>query len=217
MILSHVVSDSLLCATAVVSLIWYRKALSGELQAYLGIAVGLIAVTAFLGALRFMGFPELGASTDTAARLGETVGITALACAFWSAMVRPLPPRIAIGFLLVAFAVFVAVVLCRVNPLSLPVQGAGIVTLLFLATTRRREHPKASAWLGLGLLLFIAGAVAYPALSGIVDTPILGSLDIYHYCVAAAILAINRSAASLPSRQRTNRRPSRPTVGGESH
>jgi hypothetical protein len=42
------------------------------------------------------------------------------------------------------------------------------------------------------------GAVAYPALADIVDTPLLGSLDIYHYCIVAAILAISRSAASLP-------------------
>ena len=81
--------------------------------------------------------------------------------------------------------------------LSLPVQAVGILTLMFLAITRRWQHPRASTWLAIGLLLFVAGAVAYPALTDIVDTPPIGSLDIYHYCIVAAILAINRSAASL--------------------
>ena len=83
------------------------------------------------------------------------------------------------------------------NALSLPVQGAGILTLVFLAITRRQQHPKASTWLAIGLLLFVAGAVAHPALADIMDTPLLGSLDIYHYCIVAAILAINRSATGL--------------------
>lgn len=197
MILSHVVSDSILCATAVLSLVWYRKHLSGELRTYLRITVALIGVTAFLGALRFMGLAGFAEPTDTAARLGETVGITAFALAFWSAMVAPVPPRIATGLLLAAFLVFGGVLVFGMNTLSLPVQAAGILTLVFLAITRRRHYPEASKWLGAGLLLFIAGAVAYPALAGIVDTPVLGSLDIYHYCVVAAILAINRSGASL--------------------
>jgi hypothetical protein len=72
MILSHVVSDSILCATAVLSLAWYRTHLSGQLRSYLRIAVALIGVTAFLGTLRFMGFAEFGEPTDTAARLGES-------------------------------------------------------------------------------------------------------------------------------------------------
>jgi len=198
MILSHVVSDSILCATAVLSLVWYRTHLSGELRTYLSITVALIGVTAFLGALRFMGFPEFGAPTDSAARLGETVGIVALALAFWSAMVATVPPRAAIGLLVAAFLAFAAVLVFGMNALSLPVQAAGILTLLFLAITRRRQHPKASTWLAVGLLLFVVGAVAYPALADIVDTPLLGSLDIYHYCIVAAILAISRSAASLP-------------------
>ena len=89
MILSHVVSDSILCATAVLSLAWYRTHLNGQLRSYLSITVALIGVTAFLGALRFMGFSEFGEPTDTAARLGETVGIASFALAFWSAMVAP--------------------------------------------------------------------------------------------------------------------------------
>lgn len=196
MILSHVVSDAVLCATATLSLLWFRRNLSGGVRTYLTITVALISVTAFLGALRFLGYAELGGPTDTAARLGETVGITALALAFWSAMVAPVPPRVGMALLAAAFAVFAGLLLSRMNLLSVPVQGAAILTLLFLAIMRRREQPKASKWLGVGLLLFVAGAVAYPALSGIVDTPALRSLDIYHYCVAAAILAINRSAAS---------------------
>lgn len=198
MILSHVVSDSILCATAVLSLVWYRTHLSGELRTYLSITVALIGMTAFLGALRFMGFAEFGAPTDTAASLGETVGIVAFALAFWSAMLAPVPPRAAISLLLAAFLVFAAVLVFGMNALSLPVQAAGILTLLFLAITRRRQQAKASTWLAVGLLLFVVGAVAYPALPDIVDTPLLGSLDIYHYCIVAAILAISRSAASLP-------------------
>jgi len=197
MILSQVVSDSILCATAVLSLAWYRRHLRGELRTYLSITVALIGVTAFLGALRFMGIAELGAPTDTAARLGETVGIVALSLAFWSAIIAPIPPRVAVTLLVAAFVVFAAVVLSRMNALSLPVQGAGILTLAFLAIARRGEHPEASKWLGAGLVAFVVGAVAYPALAGVVDTPLLGSLDVYHYCVVVAILAINRSAASL--------------------
>lgn len=197
MILSHVVSDSILCAAAFLSLAWYRTHLSGQLRSYLSITVALIGVTAFLGALRFMGFAEFAAPTDTAARLGETVGISAFALAFWSAMVAPVPPRVAISLLAAAFLVFVGALVLGMNALSLPVQAAGVLTLLFLAITRRQQHPKASTWLGVGLLMFVAGAVAYPALADIVDTPLLGSLDIYHYCIVVAILAISRSAASL--------------------
>ena len=202
MILSHVVSDSVLCATAVLSLAWYRTHLNGQLRSYLSITVALIGVTASLGALRFMGFSEFGEPTDTAARLGETVGIAAFALAFWSAMVAPLPPRVAIGLLAAAFLLFVGVLVFEMNTLSLPVQAVGILTLAFLAITRRQQHPRASTWLGIGLLLYVTGAVAYPALADIVDTPFLGSLDIYHYCIVAAILAISRSAACL-SRERT--------------
>lgn len=197
MILSHVASDSILCATALLSLLWCRKRLSGELRTYLSITIALIGVTAFFGALRFMGFAGFAEPTDTAARLGETVGITALALAFWSAMVAPVPPRIAISLLVAAFVVFAGVVVFRMNALSVPVQGAGILTLLFLAFTRRQQHPAASRWLAAGLLAFALGAVAYPALAGILDTPVLRSLDIYHYFIVAAILAISRSAASL--------------------
>jgi len=197
MILSHVVSDSILCATALLSLAWYRAHLNGQLRAYLSITVALIGVTAFLGALRYMGFADFGEPTETAARLGETVGIAAFALAFWSAMVAPVPPRMAIGLLVAAFLVFVGVLVFEMNTLSLPVQSVGILTLAFLAIRRRRQHPEASTWLAIGLLLFVAGAVAYPALTDIVDTPPIGSLDIYHYCIVAAILAINRSAASL--------------------
>jgi len=199
MILSHVVSDSILCATAVLSLAWYRTHLSGQLRSYLCITVALIGVTALLGALRYMGLAEFAAPTETAARLGETVGIAAFALAFWSAMVAPVSPRVAIGLLTAAFVVFVGVLVFGMNALSLPVQAAGILTLVFLAITRRRQYPKAINWLAIGLLLFVAGAVAYPALADIVDTPLFGSLDIYHYCIVAAILAINRSAASLSS------------------
>jgi hypothetical protein len=197
MILSHVVSDGILCATAVLSLAWYRKHLGGELRAYLSITVALIGVTAFLGALRFLGFAAFAEPTDAAARLGETVGITAFALAFWSAMVAPVPPRVATSLLGAALLVFVGVLAFGMNALSLPVQGAGILTLVFLAITRRGQYPEASKWLGAGLLAFVVGAVAYPALADIVDTPVLRSLDIYHYCVVAAILAISRSAASL--------------------
>jgi hypothetical protein len=197
MILSHVVSDSILCATAVLSLLWYRRHLSGELRFYLSITVALIGVTAFLGALRFMGFAAFAEPTDTAARLGETVGITAFALGFWSAIVVPVPQRIATSLLVAASLVFVGVLVFGMNALSLPVQGAGILTLVFLAITRREQHPEASKWLGVGLLAFVVGAVAYPALANIVDTPVLRSLDIYHYCVVAAILAISRSAATL--------------------
>jgi len=197
MILSHVVSDSILCATALLSLAWYRAHLNGQLRAYLSITVALIGVTAFLGALRYMGLAEFAAPTEIAARLGETVGITAFALAFWSAMVAPVPPRIAIGLLVAAFLVFVGVLGFEMNTLSLPVQAVGILTLAFLAITRRQQHPKASTWLAIGLLLFVAGAAAYPALADIVDTPPIGSLDIYHYCIVAAILAVSRSAASL--------------------
>jgi len=46
MILSHVVSDSILCATALLSLAWYRTHLSGQLRAYLSIALpSIMALT----------------------------------------------------------------------------------------------------------------------------------------------------------------------------
>jgi hypothetical protein len=112
-------------------------------------------------------------------------------------MVAPVPRWVAIGLLGAAFLVFVGVLVFEMNALSLPVQAVGILTLAFLAITRRKQHPIASTWLGIGLLLFVAGAVAYPAVADIVDTPLIGALDIYHYCIVAAILAISRSATSL--------------------
>ena len=163
MILSHAVSDGILCATAVLSLVWYRWQLTGELRTYLSITVTLIGVTALLGALRYAGFPELAASTDTAARLGETVGIAALALGFWSAMVAPVALLLGIGVLLAAFAVFLGVVSFDLSALSLLVQGAGILTLLVLAITRKPQHPSASTWLGVGLLLFTESMHILPA------------------------------------------------------
>jgi hypothetical protein len=197
MILSHVVSDGILCVTALLSLAWYRKHLSGGLRAYLSITVTLVGATSLLGALRYMGLSAFSAPTELAALLGETVGIAAFALAFWCAMMAPVARPVGVGVLLAALAVFAGAVSFETVALSLPVQGAGILTLLFLAIARRRQFPTATRWLGIGLLLFVGGAVAYPVLSGTVDAPLLESLDIYHYCVAAAILAINRSAASL--------------------
>ena len=114
MILSHAVSDSVLCATAVLSLTWYRTHLNGQLRSYLSITAALIGVTASLGALRFMGLSRIRRSHRH----------------------RRAPWR---------------------------------------DRRYRRLRPR---------LLVRDGRAR-------------GSLDIYHYCIVAAILAISRSATSL--------------------
>ena len=150
MILSHVVSDSILCATAVLSLAWYRTHLNGQLRSYLSITVALIGVTAFLGALRFMGFAEFRRThrhrRAPLARPSASPPLPLPSGPRWSRRCgRGLRP---VCWRRRSF-VFVGVLAFGMNALSrFRFKGTGILTLVFLAITRRGQHPEASKWLG---------------------------------------------------------------------
>ncbi len=188
MILSHMLSDGVLAATAV----WVFSTAFGRTPFYDRLLWGFffltIALAALAGVFSFAGLLVLEPLHQSLTLLAGSLGVVAVVMATRATVLnRPATARqfgLALGL---GVVLFVALIWPQLAVFAPVVSALGILTVMLLAVLALLRRQRWAVWLVVGVLL-----LAFSTKMQNLVLP-LHPLDAYHYLVALALLSFGRA------------------------